>query len=32
VVFINNAGDVKISCSCNSCTMLINQIAVPGNR
>ena len=26
---ISSAGDVKISCSCSSCTMLINQTALP---
>lgn len=29
VTTISSAGDVKISCSCSSCTMLVNQTAIP---
>ncbi|MES2006406.1 MAG: hypothetical protein V4450_17955 [Bacteroidota bacterium] len=29
VTTISSEGDVKISCSCSSCTMLVNQTAIP---
>jgi hypothetical protein len=29
---ISNAGDVTISCSCSSCTMLINQTLTPASN
>ena len=32
VTTITSAGDVKISCSCTTCTMLINQSAVSGGN
>jgi hypothetical protein len=32
VTTISSAGDVKISCSCSSCTMLVNQLAIPASN
>lgn len=29
VTTVSNSGDVKISCSCSSCTLLTNQVAIP---